>query len=88
MRITYMTALRAIRGSVMVAIPKGIMESLNLIPDTLVRLSVCEGRLIVEPRHRPRFTLAQLIEQCDLSADLTEEDRVWLGTAPLCPEEA
>jgi antitoxin ChpS len=88
MRITYVTALRAIRDSVMITIPRAVMESLNLVPDTLVRLSVCEGRLIVEPRHRPRFTLGQLIEQCDLSADLTEEDRVWLDTAPMCPEEA
>ena len=74
----YFSTLRAIGGSVMFAIPKSILEGLGLTPNSQVGLSVSEGRLIVEPNPKPRYTLAELIEQCDLSAPLTEEDREWL----------
>ena len=51
---------------------------LGLSPNTQVGLSVSEGRLIVEPRPRQRYTLAELMEQCDLSAQATDEDRLGL----------
>ncbi len=44
-----MTTLRTVGGSVMFAIPKAILENLNLAPNRQVGLSVSEGRLIVEP---------------------------------------
>jgi len=71
----------------MFAIPKAILESLNLVPNRQVGLSVLEGRLIVEPQPRPRYTLAELMEQCDLSAPMTDEDRAWLDVAPVGREE-
>lgn len=41
-----------------------------------------------EPRrHRPRFTLAELMEQCDLHAPMSAEERVWLD-APAVGREA
>ena len=75
--------LRTVGGSVMFAIPKSILEGLGLSPNTQVGLSVSEGRLIVDPHRRPRYTLAELIEQCDLSAPATEESRVWLDAEPV-----
>jgi len=77
-----LTTLRNVGGSVMFAIPKSILEGLGLSPNTQVGLSVSEGRLIVEPHPRPRYTLAELIEQCDLSAPTTEEDQAWLEAKP------
>jgi hypothetical protein len=32
---------------------------------------------------RPRYTLAELMEQCDLSAPVSEESRVWLDAEPV-----
>jgi antitoxin ChpS len=75
--------LRAVGGSVMFAIPKPILEGLGLSPNTQVGLSVSEGRLIVEPHLRPRYRLAELMEQCDLSAPATEESRAWLEAEPV-----
>lgn len=88
MRIIHVTALLAMNGSLMLAIPEAVAESLNLAPDTVVGLSVADMRLIIEPRRRPRYRLADLVQRCDPSARLSEQDHVWLDTAAACPEEA
>jgi antitoxin ChpS len=79
----HLAKLRTVGGSVMFAIPKSILEGLGLSPHSQVGLSVSEGRLIVEPHHRPRYTLAELMDQCDLSAPMTDEDQAWLEAAPV-----
>lgn len=33
--------------------------------------------------NQPRYTLAEMMEQCDLSAPMTEEDRAWLDLIPV-----
>ena len=78
-----LTTLRAVGGSVMFAIPKPILEGLGLSVNTQVALSVSGGRLIVEPHPRPRYTLAELMEQCDLSAPVTDETQAWLDDGPV-----
>ena len=78
----HISSLRTVGGSVMLAIPKAVLASLNLSPNTKVDLSVDNGRLIVEPRTRPRYTLAELVAQCDPDApfDATLDD--WRTTPP------
>jgi antitoxin ChpS len=78
-----LTTLRTVGGSVMFAIPKPILEGLGLMADTQVGLSVADGRLIVEPHPRPRYRLAELIGQCDLSAPVSDESRAWLEAEPV-----
>jgi antitoxin ChpS len=78
-----LTTLRTVGGSVMFAIPKPILEVLGLSPNTQVGLSVSEGRLVVEPHPRARYTLTELIEQCDASAPPTEESQAWLDAEPV-----
>jgi antitoxin ChpS len=70
----------------MFAIPKPILEGLGMSPNSQVGLSVSDGRLIVEPLHRPRYTLAKLIAECDLTASLLEESRAWLDADAVCRE--
>jgi antitoxin ChpS len=67
----------------MFAIPKPILDGLGLSANTQVGLSVSDGRLIVEPHPRPRYTLAELMEQCDLSAPVTDETQAWLDDGPV-----
>jgi antitoxin ChpS len=62
----------------MFAIPKPILEGLNLKVNAQVGLSVSEGRLIVEPCPRRRYTLDELLAQCDPSAPLSPEEQAWL----------
>ena len=40
------------------------------------------GRLVVEPPKRPRYTLDELLAQCDFKARRTKEDREWLDNQP------
>jgi antitoxin ChpS len=39
-------------------------------------------RLVVEPQKRPRYTLEDLLAQCDSKAARTEEERDWLDNKP------
>lgn len=71
----------------MFAIPRAVLDSLNLVPNSQVGLSVSEGRLIIEPSRRPQYSLAELLKQCDLSAAVTEEDRAWFDAAPVGRED-
>ena len=77
----HLAKLRTVGGSVMFAIPKAIMEGLGLTANTQVGLSVSDGRLIIEPHPRQRYTLSDLLDQCDHSAPMTEADQAWLEAA-------
>ncbi len=79
----FLATLRTVGGSVMFAIPKPILDGLGLSPNAQVGLSVAEGRLIVEPQPRPRYTLAELMAQCDLTAPRSEESQDWLDANPI-----
>jgi antitoxin ChpS len=48
-----------------------------------VGLAVERGRLVIEPTLRPRYSLDELLAQCDASADLSAEDRAWLDNKPV-----
>lgn len=81
------TTLRNVGGSVMFAIPKAILESLHLQANTSVGLSVSDGRLIIDPTPRPRYSLSQLMAQCDLAAEIDTQSAEWLDDAPTGREE-
>ncbi len=75
--------LRNVGGSVMMAIPKSLLEGLGLAANTKVALSVDHGRLIVEPRPKPKYTLAELLAQCDPSAPENAEEQEWQEMEPV-----
>jgi antitoxin ChpS len=72
--------LRSVGGSVVMAIPKRLLELVHLQSGSQVNIDVQEGRLIVEPKNKPRYTLAELMAQCDLTQpqSATNEDGEWL----------
>ena len=80
------TNLRKVGGSVMLAVPPAVLDMLHLQAGTMVGLVVDGGRLIVEPQRRPRYTLEELLAQCDPSAELTQEDHEWLDAKPVGSE--
>ena len=59
------TNLRKVGGSVMLAVPPAILEMLHLQAGATVGVSVDGGRLVIEPRPRPRYTLAELLAEAD-----------------------
>lgn len=78
--------LRTVGGSVMMAIPKAILETLGLSANAKVALTVAEGRLVVEPAPRTRYALADLIAQCDPDAPMMTEERGWQDIEPVGDE--
>lgn len=71
------TSLRKVGGSVMLAVPPAILDLLHLQAGATVGMAVDGGRLVIEPQ-RPRYTLDELLGQCDASAEASAEDRAWL----------
>ncbi len=72
------TTLRKVGGSVMLAVPPAILELLDLQAGTTVGVAVEGGRLIVEPKPRPRYTLDALLAESDYAQPLSDEDRDWV----------
>ncbi len=79
--------LRAVGGSVMFAIPKPMLEGLGLHANQQVGVSISDGRIVIEPKAKPRYTLAELLAQCELEQPMTEEDREWLAAPAVGRED-
>ena len=73
----YSTSLRKVGGSVMLAVPPAILELLHLSAGLCVDITVDQGKLVVEPKLRPRYSLEELLAQCDASAQITGEEQEW-----------
>lgn len=80
------TNLRKVGGSIMLAVPPTILELLHLHAGATVGLAVDHGRLVVEPTLRPRYSLDELLAQCDASAEVSAEDIAWLDSKPVGKE--
>lgn len=79
--------LRKVGGSVMVAIPPALLDVANLAAGSEVAVSVEGGKLVIAPRQKPKYTLQELLAQCEGSAPLSKEDREWLSSPPVGVEE-
>lgn len=66
----------------MLAIPKAMLEALDLAPEASVGLSIKAGRLVVDPKKRRRYSLDELLAKCKHSARRSREDRDWLAGPP------
>lgn len=76
------TTLRKVGGSVMLAVPRALLDILDLRAGATVGIDAESGRLIVEPLRRPRYTLAELLTQCEPAAPLSGEERAWVSEPP------
>jgi antitoxin ChpS len=78
----HITNLRKVGGSVMLAVPPALLDILQLQPGAKVGIAVKNGRLVVEPQRRPRYTLDELLAKCDPKAPRSKEERDWLAGRP------
>jgi antitoxin ChpS len=75
----HQTNLRKVGGSIMLAVPPVFLEQLHLKAGTLVGIAVTDdGRLVVDPRPRPRYTLKELLAASDYSQPQPAEEREWV----------
>jgi antitoxin ChpS len=77
------STLRNVGGSVMMAIPKPLLETLGLTANAKLDVTIEDGKLVAVPKARPKYTLEELLAQCDPDAPLTPEDREWMDSAPV-----
>jgi antitoxin ChpS len=81
------TSLRKVGGSVMLAVPPALLDILQLRPGASVGIAIESGRLIVEARPRPRYTLDELLAQClpkaRRSKPRSKREREWLDSKPV-----
>lgn len=77
------TTLREVGGSVMLSVPPAILDLLSLAVGAEVDIGVENGRMVVEPRKRPTYTLAELLAQSEETDAPSAEDRAWLDAKPV-----
>jgi antitoxin ChpS len=77
------TNLRKVGGSIMLAVPPALLDLLRLRPGARVGIAIESGRLVVDPQPRPRYTLNELLAECDPKARRTKEEREWLDAKPV-----
>jgi antitoxin ChpS len=77
------TSLRKVGGSIMLAVPPVLLDILHLQPGAKVGIAIESGRLVVEPQQRRRYTLDELLAQCNPKARRGKEDREWLDSKPV-----
>jgi antitoxin ChpS len=75
--------LRTVGGSVVMAIPKQLLELVHLQAGSKVEITIEQGHLVVIPQKKKRYTLAELVAQCNDPLPLTTEEQDWLDS-PAC----
>ncbi len=75
--------LRTLGGSVVMTIPKPILEQAHLRSGAQVDIQFRDGLLVVEPRPKPKYTLAELLARCDAGGLApTADDAEWMNDGP------
>jgi antitoxin ChpS len=81
--MSHTAILRKVGGSVMLAIPPALLDVTKLSAGRRVAVFIEGDRLVIEPQERPRYSLDELLAQCDRSAPLSAADREWLESNPV-----
>lgn len=79
--------LRQVGGSVMLSLPKPFLEQFALKAKSSVGVSIDNGRIVVEPSAKPKYSLAELLAQCDPSAPFSQETLDWANDGAVGDEE-
>ncbi len=80
------TNLRKVGGSVMLAVPPALLDILHLTAGATVGLAVDNGRLVIAPLARPRYTMAELLAASDYTQPQPPEEREFVD-APAVGDE-
>lgn len=76
--------LRSLGGSVALTLPKQLLKALSLESGSAVDITLERGKLIVSPKKRPKYTLDELLAQCE--GKKFRIDKVWDQAAPVGKE--
>lgn len=70
--------LRKVGGSVMLVVPPVFLDQLHLQAGATVGLAVEGDCLVVNPRPKPRYSMAELLAASDYSQPQAPQDREWV----------
>ena len=81
------TVLKKSGGSLVMTVPAAARNALHLVEGQEMTVTVEGEKLVLAPaspvRRRPKYTLKQLLAECNPDAPLTEEDKAWLNMPPV-----
>ena len=60
--------LRRLGGSTVVTIPPALLKAVGLTSTAEVTINVTGNKLVIERKCKPRYTLDELMAQCDLTS--------------------
>ncbi len=75
--------LRNVGGSVVMAIPRSLLDLVGLQAGALVDVAVQQGSLLITPQRKKHYKLAELLAQCDPSLPLTPDEQAWHDMPPV-----
>jgi antitoxin ChpS len=70
----------------MLTVPPAVLDLLELHAGSVVGMSVDGDRLVIQSQKRPKYTLQELLDQCDFSLPISEEEREWMDIVPVGEE--
>lgn len=78
------TNIRKIGNSSGAILPAAILKQLKLSEGDGVDIFASEGNIVIKPlKERPRYSLDELLAQCDESSELPEELKAWDEAKPV-----
>ena len=78
--------LREVGGSVMLALPPALLNSMKVGAGASVDIEMDKGCLIVKPHTHPSYSLQELLDQCDETAGASPEEQAWVESGPIGKE--
>mgnify|MGYP000586018178 CR=1 FL=1 len=79
--------LREIGNSLGSIFPKPMIQNLGLQKGDKIDITEENGRLVIEPIRKPKYSLSELLAQCENTApELNQEDKTWLNSEPVGKE--
>lgn len=79
--------LRQAGGSIIVSLPKPMLDQLGLKADTPVEIDVVDDKIVIARRGPGRIGLEARLALCDFDKPVLPEEREWLD-APAVGDEA
>lgn len=75
--------LKKAGGSLIMTVPASARDALHLSEGQEMDIAVADGRMTVTATHsRPRYSLKELLAQCDPDTPISDETRAWSEAPP------
>jgi antitoxin ChpS len=71
------TSIKRLGNSVGILLPSGLVRALNLSVGQSVNIESIDGNLVVKPKIAKRYTLKELVAQCNPKAPMPVEIKEW-----------